>query len=172
MKGQALVESFILLTFLTMFFSLLNEDLLSAVDETEKILLTSRAVIWDREENKRKVYLTDEYSLNSRLGLAIEPLNKLIDIKLEGDNLRVTNGTISSNYRMLRLTNSWNSKSSVELRSRPAKFVLNDALSGDIVSVVRDQLSRLFLAKELNSKSLVFGKVDPDIVPREVLSER
>lgn len=166
------MESFILLTFFTIFFVFLKEYLLPAVDENEKSLLLSRVAVWDRKENKDIIYLSNDYSLNRRLGLAIEPLNELIDINLKGNNLRVTNGTINNHYRMLRLTNSWNSKSSEELRSKPAKLVLNNALSGNIISVIRDQLSRLFLAKELNSKSLVFGKVDPDIVPREVLSER
>jgi hypothetical protein len=45
-------------------------------------------------------------------------------------------------------------------------------LSGDVTEIIQDGLGTIFLAEELESDSLIFGHIDPNVVPESALLER
>lgn len=171
-QGQAIVECLLAVTIVVVIVTLISDRLLIATKENTKYLKVSREAIWQRLEDPEIIKLSNNYRLNRGVGRMIYPLNNLTAVELESRNLRVMTLKDNNTYNMVRLTNSWNSKEYEDLTKRPAALVLNNVLSGDLTRTVQGGISQLFLAKELKTESLIFGHIDPDIIPEEALIER
>jgi len=167
-KGQAIIEILISTSFLVLIISGGVRELISAEREATNDLLKARKTLWSYQFNDEILNRSTEYRMQDRLGIILNPIDQLVDIDLPMDNLWETRTPI---YPMVRLNDSWQAKSDTELSSRPARLVVNNALSGSVVSVIQDGLSFLFLSEELSSDSLKFGYIDADVVPQEALIE-
>ena len=110
--------------------------------------------------------------MNDDLGRVFGPIDSLLPVNLESENLRVTDPTKIPIFNMVRLTDSWEARSESDLTSRPASLVVNNVLSGDVTEIIQDGLGTIFLAEELESDSLIFGHIDPNVVPESALLER
>lgn len=170
--GQGLIECLLGLTVLVVVTVSVSEHLLPASTQQIDSLKLSRKVTWEKLRNLAKTKLSGRYSLNDDLELVFEPIDRLLSVNLNGNNLRMTDTSDVSIYRMARLTDSWEAKSKNDLASRPASLVVNNILSGPITEVIQDGLGRVFLAEELESDSLIFGHIDSDVVPENALIER
>lgn len=171
-KGQAIVESLAALTVLLVIVSSLEESVFPAAKKSEESLILSRLLTWSYSRDIEKTVMSNDYRLNNTVGEVLNPISEILPVSLEGRNLRVINNPILNNHIMFRLTDSWEAKNRAELTSRPAGFVVNNSLSSNVVDVIQDSLAHIFVAKELSSESLIFGKVDSDIVPNEILLEK
>lgn len=167
-KGQAIVEVLISISFLVVILSAVFNDLLNAEKSSTNALLNTRNAIWSYRFIDERIYKTSDYRLQQRLGLILNPIDQIVNIDLPMDNLWEARG---SNFPMAKLNDSWQAKKNSELTKRPAKLVVNNALSGSISNSIQDGLGFLFLSKELRSDSLKFGYINADIVPDEVLIE-
>ncbi|MCJ8315681.1 hypothetical protein [Idiomarina sp.] len=171
-SGQGLIECLLALTLLVVITVSLSRLLVPAIDDHSNSLKLSRQVTWERLRNPEKTHLSGRYRLNSYFGRLIEPIDRLVPVNLERDNLRVTNLREINTHHMVRLTDSWETKEQEGLVSRPAALVVNNALGHPIMRTVQNGIGFIFLAKELKADSLIFGHIDSNVVPDNALIER
>lgn len=165
-KGQAVVETLISTSFLILIFSGGVSELINAEKQATNELVNSRKVIWTYQFDEESLNKSSNYRMEERFGVILNPISQLVSLGLPMDNLWETETTI---FPMVKLNDGWETKSSADLSARPARLVVNAALSGSITSLVQDGLGSLFLSKELKSDSLKFGHIDVDVVPEDAL---
>ena len=172
-KGQAIVEVMLSIGILLAIYLSLYQVLIPAINNSTVNLIEARKIIWSRVMDVDRAQLSGEYRLNKHTENLFIPLNKLLPVKLQGENLReLKKINRKLFYPMGRLTDSWQAKSRRQLSTRPASLVVNNLLSGEITELIQDGIGSLFLAKELSSDYLVFGTISPDVVPEEVLHKK
>lgn len=168
-KGQAVIETLISSAFLVVVMGAVLNDILSAQKESENELINSRNLIWSNQFNDELMRESDNYRFEKRLGVVINPIEKLIHVDLPMKNLWETRGT---NFPMTKLSDGWEARSKESLSNRPANLVVSNSLSGKVTDLIQYGLSSLFLAEELSSDSLIFGTISPDVVPEEALEKK
>ena len=171
-KGQGAAEFLLGLTLLVVVTVSFKDVLLPAENTQTKYLKLSRQVTWEKLRDLENTKLSGSYRLNDDLGRVFGPIDRLLPVNLESDNLRVTDPTKIPTFNMVRLTDSWEARSESDLISRPASLVVNSVLSGEVTEIIQDGLGRIFLSEELESDSLIFGHIDSDVVPENALTER
>jgi len=154
------------MSFLTLILSIGINELVAAEQQATNDLVNARKVIWSYRFDGENIDKSSNYRMQERMGIILNPIDQLINIDLPMNNLWETPRNI---FPMVKLTDSWETKSNSDLSDRPAKLVVNNALSGSVTSVIQDGLSFLFIAEELSSDSLKFGYIDADVVPDEAL---
>lgn len=166
--GQAVIEFILSVGGFAAIFISVQEVLAPAIEINTADLIAAREAIWERVRSDDKTSLSGDYRLNKHTEIFFDPINKLLPIGLEGDNLRVLKPSNNEAfYPMARLNNSWQAQTPDELSSRPASLVVNNALSGEVVRLIQEGIGWIFLAEELSSDSLIFGTISPDVVPPE-----
>jgi len=172
-KGQATIELILSVGALLTIYLSVYQSLIPAIDNSTASLVNARKDIWSRAINIESTQLSGNYRLNEHTENLFVPLNKLLPVKLKGNNLRELNKIDKKIFHpMSRLTDSWQAKNSGELSSRPASLVVNNLLSGEIIELFQNGLGSLFLAEELSSDSLIFGTISPDVVPEEKYKQK
>lgn len=171
-KGQVLVEALIGLTLLLLIMLLWQSDLQPQADRNQLQLASQRENTWARQVDATMVRQTDQYAAAKATGRLLSNLNEFVDLGLETRNLRQTRATqhvAVRNYPMARVTNTWAADTRDQLAGRPRLAVVNSFLANDLVTTVQDALGWLPMAKELHSRSLIFGHIDTDVVPKDRL---
>ena len=171
-KGQGAAECLLGLTLLVVVTVSLKDILLPAENTQTMYLKLSRQVTWEKLRDLENTKLSGSYRLNDDLGRVFGPIDSLLPVNLVSENLRVTDPTKIPIFNMVRLTDSWEARSESDLTSRPASLVVNNVLSGDVTEIIQDGLGTIFLEEELESDSLIFGHIDPNVVPESALLER
>lgn len=172
-RGQAVIEFLLSVGILIIIYLSIYENLIPSIEQSTSSLIVARELIWERKRSVEKTRLTGNYRLNEHTQVFFDPINRVLPVNLEGDNLRLVKRFEGQPfYPMIRLTDSWQAKTNFELSSRPASLIVNNALSGDVTRIIQDGLGWIFLAEELNSDSLIFGTISPDIVPPEAYQRR
>ncbi|MTJ02036.1 hypothetical protein [Idiomarina piscisalsi] len=170
--GQSATECLVALSLLVVILGSISGLLVPASEDSEKLLKLSRQVVWEKVRDREKTQVSGNYQLNNYLGSVIGLIDDLVPVELEGTNLRMTKTNYIPRFGMVRLTDSWEPKHRDGLVKRPASLVINNVLSGEVMETIQDGLGRAFLAKELESDSLIFGHIDPDVVPESSIRER
>ncbi|WP_235598925.1 hypothetical protein [Idiomarina sp. 28-8] len=172
-KGQATIEFILSVGILLAIYLSVYRVLIPAVNSSTISLIEARKNIWSRVMDVEKTKLSGEYRLNQHTEKLFIPLNKLLPVNLQGNNLRELKKLDKKVfYSMSRLTDSWQAKSVDELSTRPTSLVVNHLLSGEIIELIQNGIGSLFLTKELSPDYLVFGTISPDVVPEEVLHKK
>lgn len=167
-KGQALIETMISVACLVFILGTGLNELVSAEKLATNDLTNTRKLIWDYRFDAKSLNTSSDYRMYERLGVVLNPLDQLIQVDLPLNNLWVTRRSI---FPMAKLNDSWEAKQEGDLSSRPAKLVVNNALSGSITNALQDGLGFLFVSEELSSDSLKFGYINNEVVPESALKE-
>ncbi|MGM0905776.1 MAG: hypothetical protein ACQEVQ_04485 [Pseudomonadota bacterium] len=167
-KGQALIETMISVASLVLILSTGINELVSAEKLAISDLTNARKLIWDYRFDDKSLRISSDYRMHDRLGGVLNPLDQLIEVDLPLNNLWETRKNI---FPMVKLNDSWEAKQKDDLSNRPAKLVVNNALSGSITNAIQDSLSFLFISEELSSDSLKFGYINNEVVPENALKE-
>lgn len=171
-KGQVLVEALIGLTLLLLIVLLWQSDLQPQADRNQQQLTHQRDAIWARQLDTEAVAQTEHYAAAKATGRLLNGLSEFVDLGLETRNLRQTRATQQASvmdYTMARVTNTWAADTQERLAGRPRLAVVNSILANGLVTTVQDALGWLPMAKELHSRSLIFGHIDTDVVPQDKL---
>lgn len=171
--GQAVIEFILSIGGVAAILISVQEVLAPAIEINTSDLVVAREAIWERVRDDDRTSLSGDYRLNRHIEIFFNPINKLLPIGLEGDNLRVLKPSQDEAiYPMARLNNSWQAQNLDELSSRPASLVVNNALSGDVVRLIQEGIGWIFLAEELSPDSLIFGTISPDVIPPEAYQKK
>ena len=172
-KGQVLVEALIGLSLLLVVLLAWQQTVEPSATANQQALTAARDAIWARQLDTERTRVSDDYFGAKATGKLLSEAGKLIKLDFETNNLRHTKDREEdakhADYRMARLTDTWSPESAERLAGRPRSLVFNTLLANGLVRTLQDGLGYLPFAKEIRSKSLIFGHIDTDVVPEDKL---
>lgn len=171
-EGQVIVEALVGLTLLLLILMLWQSELQPQADKNQQRLASQREVTWARKLDTQALSESDDYAAGKATGRILNGISSFVDLGLPTRNLRLTKAQQSPSamaYPMARITHTWAADTPARLAGRPRLAVANSVLANGLVTTVQDALGWLPMAKELHSRSLIFGHIDTDVVPQDKL---